>query len=367
MVATGKAVHLAWCDGLTPLGDAAATWTALAAGQRAVALAPVLGPDGGDEVPLALFSPMVERAPPRWLSVCDELWERVPTGDWGSERCPIFVTSSNFGVGNLLHFRQHGEAADLPWATGPEVVARLGERWRWGPHRLLLSHACVTAQLGLEQAARWLHAGWADKVLVFSFDFLSAFVAGGFHALKILNGRFPAPYEDGEIGSIALGDGVAGAVLTRDEGDWVLEQQETFNEMYHMTANKDDGSGFAALLEPLAAGLKGRPCWIKGHGTGTLEAGRLEAKAVAAAFPGAPLVSWKGSLGHTLGSCALVELAVALEAMRRGQVPGTVGTTGATFTDTVARESFAIDREAVAVLLSNAFGGAHAGCLLRHA
>ena len=33
----------------------------------------------------------------------------------------------------------------------------------------------------------------------------------------------------------------------------------------------------------------------------------------AACFPGAPVVSWKGSLGHTLGSCGLVELAVALD------------------------------------------------------
>ena len=56
-----------------------------------------------------------------------------------------------------------------------------------------------------------------------------------------------------------------------------------------------------------------------------LEAGRLESTALATAFPDASLVAWKGSLGHTLGSCGLVELALACEAIRDGRAPGTVG------------------------------------------
>ena len=105
---------------------------------------------------------------------------------------------------------------------------------------------------------------------------------------------------------------------------------------------------------------------MKGHGTGTLEAGRLEAEVLARQYPGAPLVSWKGSLGHTLGSCGLVELAIALAALRGGKIPGTVGTTAPCFTDTVALAPFASAAFDGAILTSNAFGGAHAALLLTH-
>jgi 3-oxoacyl-(acyl-carrier-protein) synthase len=137
--------------------------------------------------------------------------------------------------------------------------------------------------------------------------------------------------------------------------------------MYHFTANRPDGAGFDACLGAIAEAARGRRVWVKGHGTGTLEAGRLEAEACARQFPGAPLVSWKGSLGHTLGSCGLVELAVALAGLRAARLPGTVGTTTPCFGDNVALGPFAADGFDATILTSNAFGGAHAAMLLAHA
>ena len=81
-------------------------------------------------------------------------------------------------------------------------------------------------------------------------------------------------------------------------------------------------------------------------------------------------MSWKGSLGHTLGSCGLVELAVALAALRGAgsgkNIPGTVGGASPSFTDTVALAPFASAGFDGAILTSNAFGGAHAAMLLTH-
>src|SRR5690606_33073245 len=149
-----------------------------------------------------------------------------------------------------------------------QLTASLG----WGPDVTTFSHACVSAHLGLLQASRVLAAGLADEALVFSFDFISPFVAGGFHALKILNAEFPAPYQDRATGSIGLGDGAAFAVLARDHGDFALAGQSLHNEMHHFTANRSDGAGFAACLAGVTRAAAGRRVWIKGHGTGTLEA-----------------------------------------------------------------------------------------------
>jgi 3-oxoacyl-(acyl-carrier-protein) synthase len=354
---------------ITALGDTAATHAALLAGRIALQPHPVLGSDGGDLVPLALCPgrSLDESAPPNWLAHLRPLAATIPDAPWGGPRHPVFVTSSNFGVGSLYAFRRTGDPQHLRYGTPSTCVDWLGRELGWGPNIATFSHACVSAHLGLLQAARALHAGLADEALVFTFDFLSPFVAGGFHSLKILNAGFPAPYQDRPTGSIGLGDGAGFAVLTRDRGDFAILGQSIHNEMHHFTANQADGSGFATCLAALAPLTAGRRPWLKGHGTGTLEAGRLEATAFAKQFPDAPLVSWKGSLGHTLGSCGVVELALVAESLRHGRTPGTIGSSAPGFAGAVAFDSFDNTSFDTVLCASNAFGGAHAALLLAHA
>lgn len=362
-------VYLPACDCLTPFGDASATLAALLRGERALRAEPVRGREGGDAVPLALLPgrALDETNPPAWLETLRGFLAPVADRAWGSARRPVCVTSSNFGVGSLYAFRRGGDAAFAAFGTPHASVAAIRGLFGWGENVAVFSHACVSAHLGLLHASRLVAAGVADEVLVVSYDFLSPFVAGGFHALKILNGDFPAPFARRETGAIGLGDGAAWAVVTRAPGGLRLAAQALHNEMFHFTGNRPDGAGFDAVLAGLSAATAGRRVWVKGHGTGTLEAGRLEAEASARAFPAAPLVGWKGSLGHTLGSCGLVELAIAAAALRGGRAPGTVGNAGPAFTDQVALAPFATGGFDGVVCASNAFGGAQAALLLCHA
>jgi 3-oxoacyl-(acyl-carrier-protein) synthase len=306
-----------------------------------------------------------ESAPPNWLAFARRLAARLPALPWGDANHPVYVTSSNFGVGSLYAFRRTGDSTHLKYGTPSACVEWLAQELGWGENVTTFSHACVSAHLGLLQATRALHAGVAEHALVFSFDFLSPFVAGGFHSLKILNAEFPAPYANRPTGAIGLGDGAAFAVLSRSEGQFEISAQSVYNEMHHFTANQADGAGFAACVRDVANSAQGLRVWLKGHGTGTLEAGRLEAVALAEAFPAAPLVSWKGSLGHTLGSCGAVELAVVVEAMKAGETPGTIGSCGPAFTDNVAFQNFSNRDHDAVVCTSNAFGGAHAALLIK--
>ena len=353
----------------TPLGDAAATHAALLRGETALRAVPVLGHEGGDAVPLALMPgrPLDEEAPPAWMGAVRRLCGGVGGGGWGGPRRPVFLTGSNFGVGGLYALRRFGQRDLARWGAPPACAELLGAELGWGPDVAVLSHACVSAHLGLMQASRTLLGGLADQALVVSFDFISPFVAGGFHALKILNGAVPSPYSERPSGAIGLGDGAAFAVLALGGGEFAIEGQSLFNEMHHFTSNRADGSGFARCLEPTARSARGRRVWFKGHGTGTIEAGRLEVAAAAAAFPSAPVVGWKGSLGHTLGSCGLVELAVALESLRSGRTPGTVAGASPAMGPNVSAQAFDNRGFDAAVCASNAFGGAHAAFLVGHA
>ncbi len=368
-----SAVSLTAADCLTPFGDARASADALLRGERALKFQPVLGGEGGDLVPLALVNDWQppEGGEPRWAGPFFAMLARVPDRPWGTERYPIFIVSSNFGIDSMYaHHRHPRPEAQLPYILPQRLTAWMLGRMGWGPNVSHFSHACVSANLGLLYAARQVNAGLAEEALVVSYDFLSPFVAGGFHAMKILlGGQMPAPYAEREFGAIGLGDGAAFAVVSptgAGNDEFRLEAQAGCNEMYHFTGNHPEGAGMSELGQRMRAATGDRRVWIKGHGTGTIEAGKLEARHMAGIFPDAPLVGWKGALGHTLGSCGLVELAIAAEAIRRGRAPGTVGTTGPCYSEQVATEAFDLSGYDGVILNAFAFGGAHYACLLCH-
>lgn len=359
-------VYIQHAECLTALGNTKTTCQALASGSIALKPMPVPHVEGEDLVPQAWMEDAFIEDSPRWLGHLQTLCDGLPNRPWGSTDYPIFITSSNYGIDRLFEYSQSDSTGALEWGTPHAVVEALRHRFGWGDRIMVLSHACVTGQLGLIQAERAVTGGEAKETLVFSFDFLSPFVIGGFHSLKILNAGMPAPYHAGEIGSIGLGEGAAAVVLGTKPSAFRIEGQSLYNEMYHFTANAPDGSGFNKIFQSMAEMVEGRKVWVKGHGTGTLEAGRLEAESIDRLLPDAPLVSWKGSLGHTLGSCAVVELCITLEAIRAGRIPGNVGAKAPFFSESVAAESFSAKDYHGVVLSSNAFGGAHAAMFLSH-
>ena len=367
----------------TALGDTLTTATALLRGERGLHFLPARGLDGGDPVPLGLINDWQPEGGaaaatggrPRWEAPLFNFLATVPDRPWGSPRFPIFITSSNFGIGELYAFFQDRDDSRRGYLLPQQLTAGICGRLGWGPNVTHFSHACVSSHLGLLYASRQVNAGLADEALVVSYDFLSPFVAAGFHALKILFNEMPAPYAERAFGAIGLGDGMAFAVVaptragSNGSGGFTLEAQAGANEMYHFTGNHPDGLGMGQLAVEMraAAEARGRRVWIKGHGTGTIEAGRLEARHMSEQFSGAPLVSWKGALGHTLGSCGLVELALACEFIRRGEAAGTVGSEGeACFSAEVATAPFSLNEYTGCVLNSYAFGGAHYAFLLGH-
>lgn len=370
---TPLSVTLSAIECLTPFGNVRETADALLRGETALQCQPVLGCDGGDPVPLALCNDWqpTEGDEPRWAQPFFALLAGVPDRPWGTERFPVFIVSSNFGIDSMYaHHRHPRGQGQLPFILPQRLTAWIRQRQGWGPNVTHYSHACVSANLGLLYASRQVTAGLAEEALVVSYDFLSPFVTGGFHAMKILLPNvMPAPYGDREFGAIGLGDGAAFAVVSpagAGGGEFQLAAQAGCNEMYHFTGNHPEGVGMSELGRRMQAAVGDRPVWIKGHGTGTIEAGRLEARHMAAMFPESPLVGWKGGLGHTLGSCGLVELALAVESVRQGRAPGTVGTMGACYSEQVATAPFDLARFGGVVLNAYAFGGAHYACLLSH-
>ncbi len=354
------------CKCLTAFGDEKETYHNLIDQNCALKAQAVFGENGGDNVPLSLCNEMRATYPPRWISLLHKLLSDLPDKPWGTPAYPIIISSSNFGVDQLFAYSKNNNSNYLKNSTPYKNVEWVSNEFKLGSACTIISHACVSSNIALIYGSKLLQRSHVEEVLVLSYDFLSPFVTGGFYSLKILNGDFPKPYSDCETGSIALGDGAAFAVLSRKKCDVNIDAQMSYNECFHMTRNNPDGSGFRNIGNLILPFLKDKKVWINGHGTGTLEAGKLESTLFNEVFSGAPLVSWKGSLGHTLGSCGLVELAIAIESIKNNQTPGTIGSQRPCFSDNVALSSFKNNSYNGVVLASNAFGGAHAIMLISY-
>ena len=107
--------------------------------------------------------------------------------------------------------------------------------------------------------------------------------------------------------------------------------------------------------------------YINLHGTATPANDAVEAVMIAQAFPATTLASsTKGWTGHTLGAAGIVESVIALLALERGIVPGTLNCRAL---DPLCGPQIMIDnREArVRVALSNSFGFGGNNCCVAFA
>jgi 3-oxoacyl-(acyl-carrier-protein) synthase len=192
-----------------------------------------------------------------------------------------------------------------------------------------VSAACASGPVALGVAARWLMAGRAKRVVVAGGDRIGAFVRDGFAGLKAL-APVCRPFDAGREG-LALGETAAAVVLEAatngkaSEGLF-LQGWGASMDANHLTGPSRDGSGLAAACrQALKRAGATAPALVVAHGTGTRYNDDSESLAYAQACPRAPVVGFKGLLGHSLGACGVTEFALAAEIRQRGETPGTVG------------------------------------------
>jgi len=260
-----------------------------------------------------------------------------------------------------------------PHALGLFVQAALGFD---GPC-LTLSTACSSSAKVFASAERLLRAGLADAAIVGGVDTLCGSVLFGFNALGLVSAQPCRPFDAARNG-LSLGEAAGFAILERIDGkNGSVEKSAPrlvgygeSSDAHHMSAPHPEGLGaLHALQDALArAGLTpDQVDYINLHGTATPANDAVEAVMIAQAFPATTLASsTKGWTGHTLGAAGIVESVIALLALERGIVPGTLNCRAL---DPLCGPQIMIDnREArVRVALSNSFGFGGNNCCVAFA
>lgn len=223
-------------------------------------------------------------------------------------------------------FRQ--ELVHNPHAPSLFVSHRTGIT---GP-AMTINTACSSSAKVFATASRWLQQKIVDAVLVGGVDTLCSSVLYGFHSLQLVAEQQCKPFDQNRDG-INLGEAAGYAILMRaedcldDTGIHLCGYGES-SDAHHMSHPHPEGLGaqlaMQQALEMSEVSVE-KIDYINLHGTASQVNDLIEGKVVGSLFPKSTHVSsTKAWMGHTLGAAGITESLIAVDALRRNIVPGSL-------------------------------------------
>lgn len=263
------------------------------------------------------------------LLCCEAVLEKGKVGVEAKRKLGFIFASTK---GNIDALGQPGATHDEVSLTG--TTERLAARLGIAGGVATVSQACISALSALILARKWLLFEGYEQVLVCAGDELGTFICEGFASLKSLDSGQAKPFDSNRKG-LNLGEGVGAMLLSSAPVEYApgftfnIVGGATTNDANHLSAPSRTGKTLAAAITHAMEEAEVRAddlAFVSPHGTATIYNDEMESKAYALAhLSSVPAVGYKGFLGHTLGACGLVELALMLEAMKGGVIPRTYG------------------------------------------
>lgn len=268
----------------------------------------------------------------RLVRLVETLWKDGPCSVPDGTALILATTTAEMDRLEQAVFQKTEEALPRWTAALPSMARSLHAT---GP-AMIVSSACASSAAAMIYAGALLSRGSVPAVLVVGADSLSEFVVSGFSSLMATDVQPARPY-DCERAGLSAGEAVGYMLMVRvkdaaQAGMTVrgyVRGGGMTNDANHMTGPSRDGAGMAEAIQKALQNSRCRlseiAC-IAAHGTGTPYNDAMEIKAFNAVFPApVPAFSIKGGIGHTMGSAGLMQAVIALESLRRGVVPPTVG------------------------------------------
>jgi len=249
---------------------------------------------------------------------------------------PLFVGSTSFEVSSAeaeyldLLAREPGSAFALPYVGFQQAGECLRESLALAVGRdFAFNTACTASANALLAAQRMISLGVLDRALVVGVEFANRTTLAGFSGLQLLADEL-RPFDVMRQG-IVLGEGLGAALLSARPGGLglVLAGGASNSDTFSVTSANPDGSSISALLRAVLGQAGLAPDQVRGiktHGTASPQNDLGEAAGLRQVFGAMPpLTALKPYLGHTLGACGVIEMALFASALGQGHLPPVPG------------------------------------------
>ena len=196
---------------------------------------------------------------------------------------------------------------------------------------MTISTACSSSAKVFASASRWIGQGLVDAVLVGGVDSLCLSTLYGFNSLELISANPCRPFDRRRDG-INVGEACGYCIVARrgtlPDARMLLLGYGESSDAHHMAHPHPDGLGALLAIDRALerAQLSASDIdYVNLHGTATPANDRIENRVLARRFDSRTKASsTKGWTGHTLGAAGILESVVTLEAMRTGDMPGTL-------------------------------------------
>lgn len=290
--------------------------------------------------------------------------------DVKSTETAIILSTTKGNIDLLSPEKYKGENKDrvLLWKLG-EVVNSFFDN----PNApIVISNACISGVVAINTAALYIETGEYENVIVTGGDIVSKFVVSGFMSFLSLSEKPCKPFDKQRDG-LSLGEAASTIVLSKNkfvEPTFEYIGGGSSNDANHISGPSRTGEGsYLAIKRALdearisAADID----HISAHGTATSYNDEMESIAITRhGLQNAPVNSFKGFLGHTLGAAGIVETSLLLEEMRNNQMLSSKGFTelGVSNNINVINKSTRKNL-AICLKMASGFGGSNAALLIR--
>ncbi|MEP1448346.1 MAG: beta-ketoacyl synthase N-terminal-like domain-containing protein [Paraglaciecola sp.] len=225
----------------------------------------------------------------------------------------LLLGSTSLDIGTLTP--SEDKALGLPKID--RLSQYLQQHFRLHPFHLVINTACTASINAVSYGKKLLEKTAIKQVIVIGCEFYNELTTAGFHSLDLLSSEQLLAFHEKRQGLI-LGEGIGAILLSENKPSkkqcyQILEGDSTCDTS-SLTMTVEDGSHINSVINQAItkSGLRAKDIdLIKIHGTATYNNDLAEFNAFNSYFDDLPPVfALKPFIGHTLGACGVIELAL---------------------------------------------------------
>ncbi len=195
------------------------------------------------------------------------------------------------------------------------------------PFTMTISTACTSSVNALLEARNLIQSGVVEYAVVVGVEIFSQMMSNGFSSMKLLSSDLQRPFDLKRDG-LVLGEAIAAVLVGSRESKWSIMGGYSNCNSFNITSVSPTGEEYAEVMQEAMylSGIGPKDITLlKAHATSTPTNDMSEIHAIKEIFePSLLFTAFKPYLGHTLGACGVLELALLMVSIDNGFIPKTL-------------------------------------------
>jgi len=190
-----------------------------------------------------------------------------------------------------------------------------------------INTACTSSANALLEASNLIDAGLYDYVIVVGIEVFSEMMSSGFYAMQLLSSTTLKSFDTDRDGTI-LGEAIAAILVSNEDSPWKIKGGYSNCDALSITSASENGQEFINMMRNslMDAGVTAQEITaLKAHATATSSNDIAEINAIKNVFESSVVfTALKPYIGHTIGACGALEIALFMACIDDGFLPRTM-------------------------------------------